>query len=336
MKKPAVVIIMFILTLVSSSIYGDDTQPVDNPEQNKYFSIGASLLYGWYYQSFVVAKGDLKQKYIQGVADFESDVYDGGGGAFISIFGTRVDLSYVGTDGFTFSDIQYRGLSFTLDAKLWSFPWSSYNEIMETSYLHEMHIRYKHNRVTASKDFGSYSGFTEVEQDYHSNWYNVALVYNHTMSHTIKGSPYLDGKFWGGLSSGGFNYNSGLDWTDISSVQHRNEIFIKSDGFYPGINIGFDVTFGTDYDRGFFMNFGIDSIFVFDAPVKSSVADEERVLIAILEFKGSAEYKFASGFSLTVSGTRTLNQSVARDADYNGITFIEESKYYQAAVSASY
>jgi len=336
MKKTAFTAIILFYSLASLAQNDYNALVIKNSEEEKILSAGVSLLYGWYYQSFTVSKGDMREKYIKGVADFHSDSCEFGGGVFISIFNTVIDLSYIGSGGLTFGDVRYKGLSFTIDSELWRFPWSKYDENMNINLLHEIHVRYKHNRVSDSKIYGNYQGITGVEQDYYSNWYNVALVYNYCMFHVTKGSPYIDANFWGGLSSGGFNYNSGLEWRDLSSNNHRNETFIKSAGFYPGINIGFDVTFGSDYDRGIFINLGIDSIFVFDAPVKSSVAEEEKLLLTILEFKVSAEYRFSPLLRVTVSAARTLNQSVSIDANYTGIAFTEESRYYQAAISIAF
>jgi len=329
-------ILTFSLLMLTYSLLADSNLSQTNKNDDADFSYGTHTMYGWYYQELIVAKGDMRQQYIQGVADFTKDEYEGGIGGFLEIYKNRFDINYLGTGQFTFRDITYQSLSFTLDLAILKFPWSISSQIEGAGNDQELHIRYKQNRITASTDYGDFGSYRDVKQDYYSNWYNAAIVYYYHMYYSAKDAPSIDGRFWGGLSTGGFKYESGIDWTDIFNNRHRNDLYIKSSAPYPGINIGFDATFGTQQKRGLFFNLGIDSIFVYYAPVESSLSGKDRLLLVLVEMYGSIEYRFTEHIRFAVSGVRTLNQSTAIQSNYEGITFIEVSKNVQAKLSFAF
>ncbi len=297
------------------------------------FTFGVDSVYGWYYQDLTVGKGNMRAKYIQEIADFRKDIFDGGIGGFIEFYKNRINISYVGTDGFTFRDISYQDLSVTLDANVITLSRGKFSGESGSGINNEIHVRYKQNSIHAEKRFGDFTGYKDVKQNYDSNWYNMALVYYHTMYYKVPGNPLLDGKFWGGLSTGGFKYDSGITWNDTLGQPHESSLYLKTQSPYPGMNIGLDATFGTGYREGMFFNLGVDSVFVFNSKVKSSISGVDRVMFIVLEMYGSVEYRFSSSLRIAISGVRTLNQSMATRADYNGITFIEQNKNIQFKLS---
>jgi len=330
-KKLSPFVILPVIIFAISS-YAEDKKEPDDPV----FSSGVNAIYGWYYQDLAVGKGNMRAKYIQSIADFRKDLYDGGIGGFMEFYKNRLNISYLGTNGYTFKDITYQDLSVTLDTKILTLPGSKTSEGPHAGMDNEIHVRYKQNRISAEKNYGDFPEYKNVKQDYESNWYNMALVYFHNMYYKTPGSPLLDGKFWGGFSTGGFRYRSGITYHDTQGQRHESSLYLRTASPYPGINIGLDATFGTGYRKGMFFNLGVDSVFVFNSKVESSVSGVDKVMFIVLEMYGSVEYRFSNNLRFSLSGVRTLNQSMAIKTNYDGITFIEQNKNIQCQVSLEF
>ncbi|MCK4817782.1 hypothetical protein KA005_18575, partial [bacterium] len=217
-----IIIIMFKLTVYALDEQGTGLQREPEPENKKNFSTGAYLLYGWFFQELTVGVGDLSAKYIERVAQFKKDKLDGGIGGFIELYGNRLSATYTGTGELDFKDIDYRALSLTLDAKL--FRLFSFRKVGEDGTMvmdHELHIHYKQNTVEAEKYYGNFSTYRNATKDYYSNWYNVALLY-YIHIYIIppkKDNSMLGFLWWAGISTGNFEYRTGIDWTDSSNIR---------------------------------------------------------------------------------------------------------------------